>query len=762
MDFRIGALWALLVSAVLADVGRAASAPATMLFGFTPEQSATQLSLEQRFDAALDPADLRNWLRTLAAEPNHVGSPHDKSNAELVRDRLREWGWDAQIETYSVLYPTLKQHSLELIAPTKFTAALAEPPVSGDATSARTDAMAAYNVYGADGDVTGDLVYVNNGMLDDYKELARRGIDVRGKIVIARYGGGWRGLKPKLAQERGAIGCIIYSDPHEDGYTQGDVYPQGGWRPAEGLQRGSVADMPVYPGDPLTPGVASTKGARRLPLAQAKSILKIPVLPISYGDAQPLLAALGGPVAPPGWRGSLPVTYHLGPGRARVHLMIASDWGQKTLYDVIARIPGANTPDEWVIRGNHRDGWVYGAWDPLSGQVAMLAEAKAIGALLKSGWRPKRTLIYASWDGEEPGLLGSTEWVEQHEKELQRKAVLYLNSDLNARGFLHAGGSHSLQRLVNDVAAGVQDPETGVSVAERLRAVMRVDGYEPDASEEDRKSAAAAEAGGDLPIAALGSGSDYSAFLQHAGIASLSVEYHGEGDQAGVYHSAYDTFEHYVRFGDPEFVYGVAEAQTAGHVVLRMADADVLPMQFGSFASTVSGYVQSLHQLADSKRKAAEELGRLLDAKVFALAADPTRPLEAPEREPEVPYIDFARLDNVVARLQKSAKRYDDAYARTVAKGLQLSASQRTQLNALLQGMESALTDSRGLPGRSWYRHLVYAPGLYTGYGAKTIPGVREAIDQNRWEEANQYSLITAFVLSGYCDRLDKAAALLE
>lgn len=736
------------------------AAPA--LFGFTPEQASAERALEQRFDAGIDAADLRGWLKTLSSEPNHVGSPHDKANAEHVRDLFRQWGWDAQIETFEVLYPTLKQHTLEMVGPTKFVASLKEPPVAGDESSARTDGLLAYNVYGGDGDVTGDLVYLNYGMPDDYKDLARRGIDIKGKIVITRYGAGWRGLKPKLAQEHGAVGCIIYSDPQNDGYGPGDIYPKGGWRPAEGLQRGSVQDMTLYSGDPLTPGVGATKNAKRLPIEEAKTILKIPVLPISYADARPLLAALEGPVVPPAWRGALPITYHFGPGPARVHLAISSAWGLETLYDVIAKIPGAHSPDEWVVRGNHRDGWVFGAWDPLSGHVAMLAEAKAIGALLKTGWKPQRTLIYASWDGEEPGLLGSTEWAETHAEELQRKAVLYLNSDTNSRGFLDAGGSHSLQRLLNDTGASVKDPETAVTTLARLRARMMADGYEKGASPESKKEAKVAASGADLPLAALGSGSDFTPFMQHLGIASLSVEYGGEGDQAGVYHSNYDTFEHYVRFGDPQLAYGVAEAQTVGHVILRVADAAVLPLQFTGFADTIAGYVEELHKLADDKRSSAEELGRLLDQNAFTLAADPTRVVLPPAREPAVPYLNFPPLDNVVMRLKASAAAYDDAYAKLEAGSLKLTAARQNELNALLQGMEQSLTSARGLPGREWYKHLIYAPGMLTGYGVKTLPGVRESIEANRWDEANEYSTITAAALSAYCDRLDRAAALLK
>ena len=753
--------------AVLAAAAPPAAAP-SLLYGFTAAQSAQQRALEARFDAQLDPRQLSDWLKTLSAEPNHVGSPHDKANAQFVRDRFREWGWEAQIEEFEVLYPTLRSHTLELVAPTHFVAALSEPAIEGDVSSARTDGLAPYVEYGGDGDVTAELVYLNYGMPQDYDELARRGVDVRGKIVITRYGGGWRGLKPKLAQERGALGCLIYSDPRDDGYAAGDVYPVGGWRPPGGVQRGSVLDMTLYPGDPLTPGFGATKGAKRLSIADAKTILKIPVLPLSYADAQPLLAALTGPVAPARWRGALPITYHMGPGPARVHLAVHSDWGMKPLYDVIARIPGKQSPDEWVVRGNHRDGWVYGAWDPLSGQVAMLAEAKAIGALLRSGWRPRRTLIYASWDGEEPGLLGSTEWAEAHAAELQHKAVLYLNSDTNTRGFLKAEGSHSLQHLVNEVAGGIADPQTGTSVAARLRARMLVDGFEKNPADErdvaDEKARAAKQAvgEGDLPLGALGSGSDYTPFLQHLGLAALDIEYRGEADQQGVYHSDYDSFEHYVRFGDPDFAYGVIEAQTAGHLVLRMADATVLPLQFQGFASTVADYVAQLHKLVEERRTRAREVDHLIDAHAFSLAADPTRLVLPPRREPDVPEVSLQPLEQAVARLARSAQAYDAAYASLGAGDITLTEPQLRRLNAVLQGMEQQLTDARGLPGRDWFKHLVYAPGALTGYGVKTLPGVREAVEGGRWDEAAQYSVLTAKVLQGYCDRLDAATALLR
>ena len=731
---------------------------ATNMTGFTPRHAAEQRALEKEFDAELRPSDQRAWLERMSSEPNHVGSSHDRANAEFLLEQFRDWGWEAHIETFQVLYPTPKTLALELVAPTRFVARLREPPVDGDRTSDKTaDALPPYHAYGADGDVTAELVYANQGMPEDYKTLERHGVRVQGRIVIARYGGGWRGLKPKLAHEHGAVGCLIYSDPLDDGYGAGDVYPKGGYRPPDGVQRGSVADIPVYPGDPLTPGIGATPEARRLSVQDAKTVLKIPVLPLSYADAQPLLAALAGPVAPASWRGALPLAYHLGPGPARVHMKVASDWSLKPIHDVVATIRGSESPDQWVIRGNHFDGWVFGAWDPLSANVALMAEVKAIGALVRKGWKPKRTLVYASWDGEEPGLLGSTEWVETHADELRRKAVLYVNSDTNGRGFLRAGGSHSLQSLVNEVAAGIRDPQTGASALERLRARILVDGNAKGAGEEDRKTARRIAAGESIPLQALGSGSDYSPFLQHLGIPSLDIRYGGEDKDGGIYHSVYDSFDHYLRFGDPDFAYGTALAQTIGHVVLRTAQADILPLRYGDFAETVAQYVEELHKLTDDLRERTDRQNRLLAENAFKLASDPTETELPPERESPVPFLNFAPLDNALIRLRKSAKASDEACARAVQSDSEAGHVQRVRLNNLLQGVEQTLLHPLGLPNRSWYCHMIYAPGLHTGYGVKTLPGVREAIEQRRWQEAEQYIGIVAAVLDVCSGRLDGA-----
>ncbi|MGH8144727.1 MAG: transferrin receptor-like dimerization domain-containing protein [Rhodanobacteraceae bacterium] len=732
------------------------------MLGFTTSGAASEKNLEQRFDALLSASEMRGWLKRMSSEPNQVGSPHDKANAEFMLSLFKKWGWDAHIEKFDVLYPTPKQELVELVAPTHFKATLHEPPIKGDRTSALPGALPPYNVYGADGDVTGELVYVNYGMPDDYKELARLGVSVKGKIVIVRYGGGWRGLKPELAHEHGAIGCIIYSDPRNDGYFQGDTYPKGPTRPAEGVQRGSVAKMQLYPGDPTTPGYGSVPGAKHLAVKDAKTVLKIPVLPISYADATPLLKAMGGPVAPESWRGALPFTYHVGAGPAKVHMMVKSNWTLKPIYDVIAKLPGSSDAEQWVLRGNHHDGWVFGAYDPLAGMIAELDEAKAMGKLYQQGWRPKRTIVYASWDGEEPGLLGSTEWAETHAKELKQKAVLYLNSDTNGRGFLFAGGSHSLQHLVNQVAAGVTDPETKASVQQRQRAFIEVNAAKPGANPRFKAMAKQAAKGGDLQISPLGSGSDYSAFLQHLGIATLDLGFGGEDKDGGIYHSRYDSFDHFIRFGDPTFEYEVALAKVAGHIVMRTANAAVLPMRFGDFSTTLDHYVKQMHKEADNERKAAQAQHKLFAADAYKLAADPMHPVAPPERLADVPKIDFAPLDAAAKKLKESAQAYEKAYNARAEKGLDIPTNQLRQVNQLMGTLEQRLLDAQGLPGRPWYKNFIQAPGALTGYAPKIIPTVHEALDAHDWKRADKYAAVTAKVLDNYRAQLDKLTALLK
>ena len=696
-------------------------APAdTPLRGFLPQSVQAERDLEARFKAMPDPSHMREAMRRLSARPHHVGSPYDKDNAEWILEQFKSYGWDAHIENFDVLFPTPVERVVELVSPTPYQAKLQETALPADPTSnQQAEQLPSYNAYSVDGDVTGPLVFVNYGVPADYEELAQRGVSVKGAIVIAKYGGSWRGIKPKVAAEHGAIGCLIYSDANVLG--AGAVM-----RPAQGVQRGSVADMPVYPGDPLTPGVGATKTAKRLSLAQAQTITKIPVLPISYGDAQPLLAALGGPLAPSAWRGGLPITYRLGAGPARVHLKVKSDWSLKTLYDVIARLPGTTEADQWVIRGNHHDAWVNGAQDPISGLVAELEEARALGALHKQGWRPKRTIIYAAWGGEEPALLGSTEWVEAHAEELRAHAVAYLNSDTNSRGYLDVEGSHSLEKFINGVALDVEDPESGVSSWKRVQASRVLNGS-PDVRREARDRE-------DLRIGALGSGSDYSSFIDHLGVASLNLGYGGE-DKGGIYHSIYDDFYWFMHFSDSSFVYGRALAQAAGISVLRLANADLLPFGFTNLAETIQTYVKDLQSLRDSRADLIAERNRQIDEGLFKFTSDPRDPITAPQRERPAPQLNFAPLLNALDSLNHAASRYEKAYSRAVSEGQLTNAK---SVNERLIQAERALTSAEGLKNRSWYVHMLYAPGFYTGYGVKTIPGVREAIEQGQWQDVDR------------------------
>ncbi|HTV56740.1 MAG TPA: transferrin receptor-like dimerization domain-containing protein, partial [Terriglobia bacterium] len=652
--------------------------------------------------------------------------------------------------------PMPKKRLVEMVAPARFRAKLEEPTVAVDPTSSQhNEQLPTYNMYSGDGDVTAPLVYVNYGMRADYDELQRLGISVKGALVIARYGNGWRGLKPKLAAQHGAVGCLIYSDPKDDGYWRGDVFPEGPWRPREGVQRGSVMDMLQYPGDPLTPDIGATKGAKRLSLSEAKSLMTIPVLPLSYGDAQPLLAALHGPVAPPAWRGALPITYHVGPGPAKVHLAVKSTWNVKPIWDVIAKIQGSLYPDEWIIRGNHQDAWVNGAQDPLSGFSAELGEARAIGELVKEGWKPKRTIIYCAWDGEEEGLLGSTEWAEEHATELRRHAAMYINSDSNDRGYLLAEGSHSLQKFIDEVGGDIEDPEKGIPVEKRLRLYL----ISRTPSEEYR---AELRHGRDIRIGALGSGSDYSAFIDHLGIASLDLGFGGESG-GGIYHSIYDDFYWYTHFGDTNFAYGKALAQTAGTAVMRFADADLLPYDFTDLSSTVIRYVAQLRRDFAHEQEAVQEQNERVQDGVFTATKDPEERLVFPHVEPVPPYLDFAPLENGSAHLAACAREYERALARAEASGgAVLDRTSLQKVNETLVQSERMLTTSQGLPGRPWYQHVLYAPGLFTGYAANAIPGVRQEIDLKHWQLADDQLQVAGEALDHEADLVHRAAAELE
>ncbi len=698
---------------------------AQSMLGFGETSGIKQQSLEAAFESLLKPGNLDNWMKRMAEKPHWVGTQFGKENAEWMAEQFTSWGYDTRIERFDILFPYPKVRLLELTAPGRYVAKLSAVPVEGDPYTQQGEALLpSYNAFSTDGDVEAELVFVNYGIPSDYEELEKLGIDVKGKIVIAKYYGSWRGIKPKLAAEKGAIGCIIYSDPEDDGYVQGDVYPKGAFKNKTGVQRGSVMDMPLYPGDVLTPGYGATANASRLQREDAPTITKIPVLPISYEDALPLLEALGGPVAPLSWRGGLPVTYHIGPGPAKVHLKLEFQWDLTPAYNVIAVMKGTDFPDQWIMRGNHHDAWVHGAADPLSGMVALMEEARVIGELAKKGSKPKRSLVYCAWDAEEPGLIGSTEWVEHHREELQQKVVAYINTDGNGRGFLSAGGSHTLQALVSEVAGSVKDPQTGVSVKERKLARQLVNG-EDEAFE----------------LYALGSGSDYTPFIQHAGIASLNLSFGGE-NSGGEYHTIYDTYNHYTRFKDPGFDYGVALANTAGRIVLRLANADVLPFEFKQWRATVNGYIKEIQELSDTMRNEVENHNELVAGNAYKLAADPKTPFVAPAKKELVPYLDFSPLLNAMQGLDKEINAVD------ALRWIQVSPRQQAELNKLLMKTEQVFTTSSGLPRRDWYKHQLYAPGFYTGYGVKTLPGVREAIEQQNWTEAREQIQVIAEVFT--------------
>ncbi len=706
-------------------------AQAQKITGFFEKNVADQLNVESSFDKNLSAENVGEMIQKLSAQPHHLGSPGSKANAEYILSQFKNWGWDAHIETFHVLFPTPKTRLLEMTSPTTYKAILKEPALKEDPTSGQSGQLPTYNAYSADGDVTGELVFVNYGLPDDYKVLDQMGISVKGKIVIAKYGRSWRGTKPKVAQEHGAIGCIIYSDPIDDGYFAGDVYPKGPFKNEYGVQRGSVMDMVIYPGDPLTPGVGATEDAKRLDRLKAPNLLKIPVLPISYHDATPLLEALDGPLAPRSWHGGLPFAYHIGPGKTTVHLKVAFNWNIVPCYDVIAKIPGAKYPDEWVIRGNHQDAWVNGADDPISGLSSLLEEAKSIGEMKKNGWQPARTLVYCAWDGEEPALLGSTEWVEEHEKELQQKAVVYINSDNNERGFLYAEGSHALEPLTDEIAKSVMDPQTGVSVFDRAKANEAISTTNTDAREKIL-------AQNNLKLYAMGSGSDYSAFIQHAGIPALNLGFGGEGS-GGEYHSIYDSYYDFSTFKDPGFHYEVALAKTAGHAVLRMADADVLPFDFTHLYKTINGYADELSALLTNERKSTEMQNQLIRSGDYKVGEDPKKHLLEPEVKADVPYLDFSPLENALSNLKKSADTLKTVFENKIKTN-----SVTADFNKSLYQAEQQLLSENGLPRRPWYRHTIYAPGFYTGYGVKTMPGIREAIEQRNWKEAQDQIEIDA------------------
>ena len=715
----------------------------------------SQSELESEFDKTLNPENLDTWMKHMSSKPHHVGSPWSKQNAEYAANKFKEWGFESRVETFEVLVPFPKIRKLSMVAPNKVELKLFEPAVEGDRSSEMTkDVLPGYNAFSADGNVTGELVFVNYGLNEDYEELNRMGIDVKGKIVIAKYGRSFRGIKPKIAHEQGAIGCIMYSDPKDDGYVVGDVYPVGPYRNEFGIQRGSVLDMPARPGDALTPGYAATKDAERLSINEASTIMKIPVMPISYADALPLLKAIKGPVVPDSWKGGLPITYHIGPGPAKVNLHLEFDWSLRTAYNPVGRMKGSVYPDEWIMRGNHHDGWGHGASDPISGMVSLMEEARAIGELTKTGWRPKRTLIYAGWDAEEPGLLGSTEWVEYNLNDIREKMVVYINTDGTGVGYLSMGGSHSLEKFVNEVIRDVDDPVHDVSLDNRLRSRMRVREHNSGTFGEGRESDRQ-----DLRMYAMGAGSDYTAFLHHAGVPALNMAFGGESG-GGSYHSLYDTYEHYKRFSDGKFIYGTTLSKVNGKLVLRLSEADILPFRFVNMVDNIGKFVEQNKKLSEDIRKSTKSLNDLLDNNDFAISSNPKKTYLPPKRLRQVPEFDFKPLDAALARLSTSAWKYEEALLK-FQKG-SLSTERKSEINALLRSVDQAFIYSKGLPRRDWFKNMMYAPGYYTGYGVKTLPGIREGLEERKWNEVRVYIKEVSKALDRASENINSASRILS
>lgn len=714
-----------------------------------------QNDLELQFDKVLNPQNLDTWMKHMSSKPHHVGSPWSKQNAEYAANKFKEWGFESAVETFEVLVPFPKIRKLSMVAPNKVELKLYEPAVEGDKSSEMTkDVLPGYNAFSADGNVTAELVFVNYGLNEDYKELKRMGIDVKGKIVIAKYGRSFRGIKPKIAHENGAIGCIMYSDPKDDGYVVGDVYPVGPYRNEYGIQRGSVLDMPARPGDALTPGYAATKDAERLSIDDAPTIMKIPVMPISYADALPLLKAIKGPVVPDSWKGGLPITYHIGPGPAKVNLHLEFDWSLRTAYNPVGRMIGSVYPDEWIMRGNHHDGWGHGASDPISGMVSLMEEARAIGELTKTGWRPKRTLIYAGWDAEEPGLLGSTEWVEHNLKDIKENMVVYINTDGTGAGYLSMGGSHSLEKFINEVIRDVKDPVHDVSLDSRLRSRMRVREFNVGSSELNEESERT-----DLRIYAMGAGSDYTAFLHHAGVPALNMAFGGESG-GGAYHSLYDTYEHYKRFSDGDFIYGTTLSKVNGRLVLRLSESDILPFRFVNMVENIGKFIEENKKLSQAIVQSTKLRNKLLDNNDFTISRNPNKTYLQPERLGPVPDFDFKPLDDAFARLSFSAWKYEEVLVK-FKKG-SLSAEKKSEINALLRKVDQAFTNSNGLPRREWFRNMLYAPGYYTGYGVKTLPGIREGLEERKWDEVRLYINEVAMALDRASNKINSASRILN
>ncbi|MCY4056457.1 MAG: M28 family peptidase [Gammaproteobacteria bacterium] len=689
--------------------------------GFLAGQWEEQRQIEERFRAIPDPARLREYMEYMSAEPHIGGFGHgSKRVADYALEKFLSFGLDAAIEETEALMPLPVDRHVEVLGPEPYTMRLAELGIPEDKDSSDPGQLPTFNPYAADGDVTGEVVFVNYGIPEDYEKLAELGISVEGKIVLARYGRSWRGIKAKLAQENGALGALLYSDPEEDGYYQGLTYPEGPYRPKWGVQRGSIMDMPVHPGDPLTPGWGAKEDREKLTRETARTLVKIPVLPISWGDALPILEQLRGTASPnDDWKGALPITYHIGPGPVTVRMRTAYDWQVRPIYNVVARIEGSTYPDEWIVHGNHHDAWCNGATDPISGAVQLMETARGFGELLQAGIRPRRTVVFALWDAEEWGLLGSTEWAETHRADLGEKGVTYINTDSTGKGWLSMAGSHTLQRFLNEVARDIEDPERGVSVFEAARARRLETAANPDARREIEQS-------DDLRLAALGSGSDYTVFIDHLTMASLNLGFGGDSP-GGVYHSNYDSLHWYQKFSDSEYVFGRTLSRLVGTAMWRLANAAILPFGFTDLADAMATYVEEIRETHAA--------------------------MESPEE------IDFEALEGALAALREAGQGYEDALSGLTDASAEavLGNARVSELNQLLYTSERRLGSDEGLPNREWFRHQVYAPGFYTGYGVKTIPGVREGIEEEEWEAARFYVRVVSEALSSLTDQVREA-----
>ncbi len=667
--------------------------------GFPEDEARARQPFEQRLRATAESNKIREFMTRMAAEPHHAGSPAGKAVAEYALGKFKEFGLEARIETFDALIPYPTQRSLEMVAPVRYTAKLREPVVKEDPDSSDLNQLPTFNAYSGNGDVTAEVVYANYGLPEDYAFLKLKGIDVRGKVVLVRYGRSFRGIKPKVAAENGAVGCLIYSDPRDDGYFQGDIYPKGPFRPSPGVQRGSVMDLPLYPGDPLTPGKPSVPGTPRLKIDEARSVQKIPTQPISWEDARPLLEHIQGEVAPVEWRGAIPVTYHIGAGPATVRLRVQADNATRQIHDVVARIKGTVFPDQYIVYGNHHDAWVNGASDPISGAASVLEAARVLSKAVQQGWKPKRTIVFALWDGEEYGLVGSTEWVEKHREGLVKNAVAYFNSDTTLRGPMSIQASPSLERFIEEWLRDYPDPGGAKSLLD-----------------------AAGRRG--FRAGPLGSGSDYTAFVHHAGIASLNAGF--DGNMSGVYHSVYDSLRWFQYFGDPDYVYTTAFAGFMATGLARMADAYVVQFDFGRVVRFL--------------RETTDELKRTSKTKIGG----------------------WDTLEREIDKVQQAGRAFGMAMAAVENRVAGVDVEKLKRLNEAVFQSERALTRPEGLPAREWYKYQLSAPGRYTGYGAKTLPGIREALEAGRADEAQAQMRVLIEALGLYAEKIRVAAKLAQ